>query len=74
MSDTYVETTTKSWGSRILQSIVGVLFGIVLILGTAALLFWNEGDAIQTERSLVEGGKVVVDVTPNPIDPGNEGS
>ncbi len=32
MSDSYTETTTKSWGSRIGESIKGVLFGFVLII------------------------------------------
>ena len=50
MSDTFTETTTKSWGSRIVGSITGVIFGIVLILGSALVLFLNEGHAIQTER------------------------
>jgi hypothetical protein len=73
MSDTFVETTTKSWGSRILESITGVLFGIVFILGSMVLLFWNEGRAVQTERSLAEGGKVVTDVAPDPLDAANDG-
>jgi hypothetical protein len=73
MSDTFTETTTKSWGSRIVGSIFGVLFGIVLILGSGVVLFFNEGHAIQTERSLVEGGKVVLDVDADKVDPANEG-
>jgi hypothetical protein len=73
MSDTFTETTTKSWGSRIVGSITGVLFGIVLILGSALVLFLNEGHAIQTERSLIEGGKVVIDAAPDQIDAANEG-
>jgi len=73
MSDTFVETTTKSWFSRILESIVGVLIGIVLILGMGILLFWNEGRAVQTARSLAEGGKVVVDVEPDRVDAANDG-
>jgi hypothetical protein len=73
MSDTFVETTSKSWLSRIVQSIFGVLFGLVLIVGSIILLFWNEDRAVQTARSLTEGGKVVTDVAPDSIDPGNEG-
>jgi hypothetical protein len=73
MSDAFVETTSKSWLSRIVQSIFGVLFGIVFIFGSIILLFWNEGRAVQTARSLTEGGKVVIDVASDPIDPANEG-
>jgi hypothetical protein len=73
MPDSFVETTSTSWLSRIGQSITGVLIGIVLIAGSIILLFWNEGRAIQTARSLAEGGKVVVDVAPQTIDPANDG-
>jgi hypothetical protein len=73
MSDSFVETTSKSWFGRIGQSVLGVLFGIILVIGAIALLFWNEGRAITTARSLAEGGKVVVDVAPAPVDAGNDG-
>ncbi len=73
MPDSFVETTSTSWLSQIGQSITGVLIGIVFIIGSIILLFWNEGRAVQTERSLGEGSQVVVDVAPTPIDPGNEG-
>src|SRR3954454_24242159 len=42
MTDTFTETTTKSWGSRIGDSIKGVLFGLVLIVGSGVFLFWHE--------------------------------
>jgi hypothetical protein len=73
MPDSFVETTSTSWLSRIVGSITGVLFGIVFVIGAIILLFWNEGRAVQTARSLSEGGKVVVDAAPSPVDPGNEG-
>jgi len=72
MSDRYVERTSQSWSSRIGRSITAALFGGVLIVGSIILLFWNEGRAIQTERSLAEGGKVVIDVAAQPIDPAND--
>ena len=73
MPDSFVETTSTSWLSRIVGLIAGVLFGIVFVIGSIVLLFWNEGRAVQTARSLSEGGKVVVDAAPAPVDPGNEG-
>jgi hypothetical protein len=73
MSDSFVETTSKSWISRIGQSILGVLFGVLLFIGAIVLLFWNEGRAIQTARSIAEGGKVVVDVPPDSVDTANDG-
>lgn len=72
-SDSFTETTSTSWFSRIGQSIMGVLFGIVLVAGSAFLLFWNEGRAVQTARSLTEGQGVVVDADAARVDPGNDG-
>ncbi|MCK4635984.1 MAG: TMEM43 family protein [Candidatus Moranbacteria bacterium] len=43
MVDQYVETTTKSWGSRILSSITGVFIGILIFFASFYVLFWNEG-------------------------------
>src|SRR5262249_3009228 len=73
VSDSFTEVTSTSWFSRIGQSIVGVLFGIVLVLGSAVLLFWNEGRAVQTARSLTEGAGIVVDADPGRVDAANEG-
>jgi hypothetical protein len=72
-TDSFTEITSTSWLSRIGQSIVGVLFGIVLILGSAGLLFWNEGRAVQTARSLTEGEGAVIGADAARVDPGNEG-
>ena len=73
MSDSFTEVTTKSWGSRIGESIKGVLFGLVLVVGSCIFLFWNEGRAVQTERSLTEGASLVVPVDPSRVDPANDG-
>jgi len=73
MSDTFTEVTTTSWTSRIGQSIKGVLFGFVLIVGSGIFLFWNEGRAVQTQRSLTEGASLVINVEPVSVDAGNEG-
>jgi Transmembrane protein 43 len=72
MPDTFVETTSTSWLSRIGQSIIGVLIGLLLVIGSIILLFWNEGRAVQTERSLSEGGRIVVEVPSAPINPANQ--
>jgi hypothetical protein len=73
MTDTFTETSTQSWGSRIVDSIKGVLFGLVLVVGACVFLFWNEGRAVQTQRSLTEGAGLVVDVDAAKVDPANEG-
>src|SRR5712692_3656452 len=71
--DSFTETTTVSWFGRIMESIKGVLFGLVLVVGSAFLLFWNEGRAVQTDRSLAEGAGLVVDAASTSVDPTNEG-
>jgi len=73
MIDQYVETTSQSWLSRLAGSLAGVIVGIVFILISIGVLFWNEGRAVQTARSLAEGGKIVLDVDPSPLDRANEG-
>ena len=63
-----------SRGSNVLmEAAVGVIIGLVLVLATVVLLFWNEGRAVQTERSLAEGAGLMVDVDPGRVDPANEG-
>jgi hypothetical protein len=69
----FTETTTTSWFTRIKNALVAILIGLVLILVSGYFLFWNEGRAIQTYRSLVEGAGVVISVDSNTVDAANEG-
>lgn len=73
MSDIFTETTRRGWFSRIASSVVGVLIGFLLVIGMIVLLFWNEGRAVQTARSLAEGAGAVVSVAADTVDPANEG-
>ncbi len=73
MSDSFTEVTTKSWTTRIGKSIKGVLVGLVLVAGSSVFLFWNEGRAVQTQRSLTEGASLVVPVDAARVDPANDG-
>jgi hypothetical protein len=73
MSDRYTETTSVSWFGRIGRSIGGVVFGLILLVAMVILLFWNEGRAVTTARSLAEGAGIVVSVPASAIDPTNEG-
>ncbi|XP_071082598.1 transmembrane protein 43-like [Haliotis cracherodii] len=45
---------------RIGNSLVGIVVGFILIFVASWLLFWNEGRAVQTARSLEEGLSIVV--------------
>jgi hypothetical protein len=71
--DAFAETTSKSWLQRILNSFVGVVVGLVLIVASIVGVFWNEGRAIDTARALAEGAGAVVSVDASAIDPANEG-
>jgi Transmembrane protein 43 len=72
MSDTYTETTTRSFGARMADSITGVVAGVALVPLAVGLLFWNEGRAVKTARALDEGAGAVVSVDPARVDPGHE--
>lgn len=66
-------TTSKSWFSRIIESIKSVLVGLILFVVSFPILFWNEGRAVKTARSLEEGAGAVVTVAADSVNPGNEG-
>ncbi|HKV08704.1 MAG TPA: TMEM43 family protein [Thermoanaerobaculia bacterium] len=73
MPDRITVTTSKSWFSRIAESIKSVLIGLILFILSFPLLFWNEGRAVKTARSLEEGAGAVVTVPADAVSPGNEG-
>ena len=73
MSDQFREVTSVSWFGRIRRSVGGVLVGLVLVLAMVVVLFWNEGRAVTTARSLAEGAGAVVSVPVDKIDAANEG-
>lgn len=66
-------TTSKSWFSRIIESIKSVLVGLILFIASFPILFWNEGRAVKTARSLEEGAGAVVSVAADSVNPANEG-
>lgn len=68
-----VDVTYQSWGDRLMKSIGGVLVGLLLFLISFPLLFWNEGRAVQTAKSLEEGQSAVVSVAADKVDAAKEG-
>ena len=68
----YSETSYESWFQRIGKAIFGVFIGLVLIIGSFVLLFWNEGRAVNRARDLDATGGAVVTVASEKIDPTNE--
>ncbi len=73
MSNTFTETTSESWFSRIGNSLKALIFGLLLFVISFPLLFWNEGRAVKTAKSLNEGESVTVSVASDAVDPANEG-
>jgi hypothetical protein len=70
----FSEVTHTSWLSRIGGAFAGAVIGVVLFCGSFVLLFWNEGRAVTTARSLDEGAGVVRSVDAGAADPGNDGA
>jgi hypothetical protein len=73
MNDSFSEVTSVSWFRRIGRSFGGVLFGLLLIVAMVVGLFWNEGRAVTTARSLDEGRGAVVPVAADRVATANEG-
>ena len=71
--DRFTEVTSQSWLSRIGGAIKGVLMGFVLFILAFPLLFWNEGRAVTTYKTLKEGGNIVVSVAADRVDAANAG-
>jgi hypothetical protein len=74
MADQFREVTTRSWGSRIFGSFVGVLIGLLLFIAAFPLIIWNEGRSVQRIKTLGEGRAAVIDVSADAIDPSHEGA
>lgn len=69
----FQERTSVSWFGRIRRSLGGVVIGLLLVVAMVVLLFWNEGRAVTTARSLAEGAGLVVPVAAGTLDPAQEG-
>ncbi len=56
MSDEYTEVETVGWSSRIGNSCLGLIIGIILFFSSFFLLYWNEGrvDFSQVAKTAVE--------------------
>lgn len=71
--DQVTQVTNTSWFARLGQAIVGVLMGLVFVVVSIGLLFWNEGRAIRTAQGLTEGAGIVRSVSADKVDPSNDG-
>jgi transmembrane protein TMEM43 len=73
MSDSFQEVTSVSWFGRIKRTVGGVILGLILIVLMVIGLFWNEGRAVQTARSLAEGSGAVISIGADSVDAANDG-
>ena len=65
----YQEVTTTGYGTRVGNSFKAIGSGILLFLAGTALLWWNEGRAVKTEKMLDEAGSAYVEMeNPNKKD------
>lgn len=63
----YSETTKTSYGKRIVDSLKGILFGLVLFILSFVLLFWNEGRA-DLARLAVTAQRISADSIDSSVD------
>ena len=70
----YTETTTTGYGTRVGNSFKAIGSGFLLFVLGTALLWWNEGRAVKTEKMLDEAGNAYVEMeNPNKKDASLEG-
>jgi Transmembrane protein 43 len=69
--NSYTEVTSESWFGRIKNAFAGILIGLILFIAAFPLLFWNEGRAVKTYKTLKEGGGAVISVAVDNVDPAN---
>ena len=61
----YTETTPTGYGTRVGNSFKAIGSGLLMFVLGTALLWWNEGRAVKTEKMLDEAGSAYVEM-PNP--------
>ena len=70
----YQEVTTTGYGTRVGNSFKAIGSGILLFCLGTALLWWNEGRAVKTEKMLDEAGNAYVEMeNPNKKDASLDG-
>jgi len=66
VSDSIRVVSRQGWFSRLGGAIKGIFVGMLMFLAAVPLLFWNEGRAVTTYKSLKEGAGAVVETTASP--------
>lgn len=73
MADQFTVTSNKNYFQRLIGSVVGVIFGLILFIIALFLLFWNEGNFVRNAKKLDEGRRAVVTLNDTTVNPANEG-
>ena len=73
MADSVSEVTQEGFFSRLMDSIKGVLFGLLLFIVAFPCLAWNEYRSVTEWQQLQAGRGAVMSVEADTIDPANEG-
>jgi hypothetical protein len=71
--NSFTEISEQSWFGRLAGAIKGIVFGFIIFIVAFPVIFWNEGRAVKTYRTLKEGARVVVPIAEDRVDPANEG-
>ena len=71
--DNFTETTTTSYGSNLMNSLKGIFFGFILLIGSIVLLSWNEGRSVNQADALKEMSGNIVTLPDTKYDIANEG-
>lgn len=70
MPDQFTETVTTGYGSRIMNSIKGVVVGFVFFIASFGLLYWNEG---RVDMSTIAKTAVAIPSAPVSTDAATQG-
>ena len=71
--DSFTETTSEGWLSRIGGAIKGVIVGMILVLVSIAVLWWNEGRTVKSAKRINFAAENVISVSADSVDEANNG-
>lgn len=73
MADSFTDTTTQGFFSRLASSLMGLLVGPLIVIGAIFLLSWNEDRAVEAIKGLADAASKVVEVQSGAVLAANEG-
>lgn len=73
MADQYQRRERVGYGTKVKNSVGGVVVGLIFALGSLVLLWWNEGRTVERSRALAEGASAVLETDPAAVDPNKDG-